>query len=56
MTNESIGIDYLNPMGTDNLQSDDEFMMEWYRKNQGSTQLNSDHSDDGENALETILV
>ena len=52
---KSIEIDYLNPMGPHTLSSDDE-MIELYRKNHGSKQVNTKNSDDGENVIETILV
>lgn len=53
---ESIEVDYLNPMGSHDFSSDDEFLLEWYRMNQGSKQDNIKNSDDGENVIETILA
>ena len=53
---ESFEIDYLNPMGSNDLSSDDEFLAEWYRTYKGSKQGDTNHSDDGENVITTILV
>ena len=53
---ESYEIDYLNPMGADDLSSDDEFLIEWLKQNEGTKAGNETYSDDGENLTETILV
>jgi hypothetical protein len=53
---ESFDVDYLHPMGSPDQLSDDEFMIEWYRRSQESQQIDTSHSDDGENEMETILV
>jgi Skp family chaperone for outer membrane proteins len=53
---ESYKIDYLNPMGAQDLSADDEFLIEWLRKNQGFKPGKGKHPDDGENLIETILV
>ena len=53
---ESYEIDYLNPMGADDQSSDDEFLIEWLKQNEGTKAGNETYSDDGENLTETILV
>jgi hypothetical protein len=53
---ESFEIDYLNPTGLNDLPSDDEFIREWSRNNQGSYVGDTKNSDDGENVIETILA
>ena len=53
---KSYEIDYLNPMGADDLSSDDEFLIEWLKQNEGTKAGNETYSDDGENLTETILV
>ena len=54
---ESYEIDYLDPMGVHDLQSDDEFVSEWSMYNQWSNAgITKNSDDDDESSIETILV